>query len=350
MQDDDFTRKEQKIARKLASKKDRSKFKKSNLKKWEQKLQQETDNKLAKQSDWIRGRVIAILPEEIKVDTETETFCCTLGGVLKKEFSQSKTLIAVGDFVLIEPVSCRIVSICERYSVLSRIDHLHKHKQQILATNVDQVLITLSACAPPLKPSLIDRYLIATFKGNMHPVIVINKVDLLEKGSEDDAYCHHVVQLYKDLGLSVVLVSAHTGEGIDDLKKAMQGKVSVFSGQSGVGKSSLINAMTGLSLVVGDMRKIQKGMHTTTSTRLLPLSFGGWCVDTPGIRSFGIWELTQQDLDHYFPEILVLSQQCHYTDCSHTHEPHCHVRTALQAGELSSLRYESYIKLKKELS
>lgn len=314
------------------------------------KRQQENAIKLAKQDDLKKGRVLSILPESISTDTEEGLISCTLGGVLKKEFTQQKNVLAVGDFVLYEPQSHRIVAICERSSVLSRIDHLRRRKEQILAANVDQVLITVSAQSPPLKAALIDRYLIAAFKGKLTPIIVINKIDLLQKRSPEAAYYKLVLSLYKSLHIPILGVSVVTGQGLLALKKLMKGKASVFSGQSGVGKSSLINTLTGLSLAVGDVRKIQKGVHTTTSSKLLPLPFGGWCVDTPGIRSFGIWELTQEDLDHYFPEILELSAQCHYPNCTHTHEPQCHVLDSLKAGNLSPLRYESYLRLREELT
>ena len=126
----------------------------------------------------------------------------------------------------------------------------------------------------------------------------------------------------------------------------MKDKVSVFSGQSGVGKSSLINAVAGYDLLVGDIvDKTQKGAHTTTSTKLLPLSFGGWCVDTPGIKSFGVWQLDKDEVEHYFDEIFSCGHACKYPDCSHTGEEGCAVANAVEKGEISSLRYSSYCAL-----
>ena len=340
------SRREERGKRKEASRKDRSKFKKTDRAKRERLLLEATTAKLNKK-DLLRGRVLAILPEEISVDCEGKIYPCVLGGVLKKEKGSVKNLVTVGDFVLFEKEKGLIVHVEPRKSVLSRLEHLTGKKEQLIAANIDQVLITVSVVAPPLKPSLIDRYIIATRKGNMEPVIVINKVDLLE----NENVLKDFVKTYRSLGLRVLMVSAISGVGMEELKEVMRGKASVFSGQSGVGKSSLINATTGLDLAIGELAiKTQKGSHTTTGAHLIPLACGGWCIDTPGIRSFGMWELKKEDLDAFFPEISEQGLDCKYQNCTHTHEPSCAVRQAVEAGTLSHLRYESYCKLLEEIS
>jgi ribosome biogenesis GTPase len=344
MQDDDLTSKERKTARKMASKLDRSKFKKTDRVKWADRQKRETEEKLLK-LDLIEGRVLMIKPDEIVVDHQGEPLICKIGGILKKEAGSSKNILAVGDFVLIEKASFRIASVRPRKTVLSRTDHLRRRKEQIIASNIDLVLITVSALCPPLKPALIDRYLMASLKGGMQPVIVINKIDLLEVDTPEYELYQDVQKLYKNLQIPIFGVSVQTGEGLDALKSYMKDKACVFSGQSGVGKSSLINAITGLDLPVGELRRLQKGAHTTTAAQLVPLSFGGWCIDTPGIRSFGVWDLTEQDLRDYFPDIFEKATHCRYPNCSHTHEPDCAVQAAVEAGELSILRFESYLKL-----
>ncbi|NGX62169.1 MAG: putative ribosome biogenesis GTPase RsgA [Chlamydiae bacterium] len=342
------TKREQRAARKQARKKDRSKYKKTDRDKHKRLLREDRERKLAKKN-LLRGRVLSITPDEIVVECEGELYSCTLRGELKKEISTDKNLIALGDFALIEPEEKGIVDIEERNSVLSRQEHLRRRKQQVLAANLDQVLITASVGKPPLKPSLVDRYIIATFKGNMSPIIVINKIDLLEKGSLEQKEFETFCTTYQALKIPVLAVSAETEEGIEKLKKQMQGKASVFSGQSGVGKSSLINTMTGLTIPVGEVvEKTRKGVHTTTQAHLVPLEFGGWCIDTPGIRSFGIWELTKEDLFAYFPEIASFSQECKFPNCTHTHEPHCAVKQALEEEKLSQMRFNSYCKLLNE--
>lgn len=342
-------RKERKAARKLASRKDRSKFKKTNLEKRERHLKEKAEVKLSKKS-LKKGRVLAIVPEGILIESDHEEFLCVLGGVLKKEYSRAKNLIAVGDFVLFEQDKKMIAAIEERYSVLSRQDHLRRRQKQLLAANIDQVLITVSVVMPPLKPPLIDRYIIASYKGNMSPVIVVNKIDLLPSDLAEKKLFEDLTATYNALGIPWIGVSVITGEGLKELKTLMTQKASVFSGQSGVGKSSLINAMTGLDLSIGDLaKKTLKGSHTTSSAQLIRLPFGGWCIDTPGIRSLGVWELNREDLDHYFPEIYSLGRACKFPNCTHSHEPDCKVRQAVLEGTLSQLRYESFVKLLYEI-
>lgn len=339
-------RKEDKAERKRAVRSDRSKYKKSDHAKHERKQQASLEKKLAKRH-LIEGRVLALQAGKITVATSNGELVCTLSGLLKKEISRAKNIVTVGDFVRLEEEEQRIVEILPRRSILSRREHLHRHQRQLIAANIDQVLITVSVVAPALKPGLIDRYIIATLKGAMTPVIVINKVDLVEDPQRLEA----LIKTYTELGFTVLSVSAETGEGLEQLMTQMQGKASVFSGQSGVGKSSLINAVTGNNLPTrAVVRKTQKGAHTTSATHLIPLPCGGWCIDTPGIRSFGLWDLQLEDLRLYFPEIAALGEQCRFPNCTHTHEPDCAVKAAEERGELFSLRLESYRKLLTEVA
>lgn len=348
-------RKLSKEERKRASAKDRSKYKKTDR----DKIQKQTD--LLKQTKLDKttlksGRVLSILPEGIVVECEGQRIMCGLRGVLKKEKGQHKNLVTVGDYVLFEPGGEGIGSIASvepRRSILSRADNLSRRKEQIIASNIDQVLITVSVVEPPLKTALIDRYIIAAQKGAMEPILVVNKIDLLNDPffdvslrEQQKEMLKEMIQAYTSLGITVVPISTKTGEGISALKTAMKDKASVFSGQSGVGKSSLINAVTGLKLEIGDIvEKTKKGSHTTTTTNLLPLDFGGWCIDTPGIKSFGVWDLHKEEIEHYFSEIFEVGHQCRFPDCSHTHEEGCAVKTAVNEDRLSLLRYESYLML-----
>jgi len=344
------SRKDGKRERKLAVSKDRSKYKKTDAEKYQKSLDKDREAKLSKQ-DWLEGRVLSIIPQGIIVDCQGETVSCVLKGLLKKDRTQAKNLVAVGDFVLFEKISPTegiIAQVKPRHSILSRADNLSRRKEQLIAVNIDQVLITVSVMNPPLKPSLIDRYIIATQKGHMKPVIVINKMDLLEE-TENEAVAQEIeiyeelVRAYKTLDIPVIALSALDDTGLIELKKVMTDKASVFSGQSGVGKTSLINMVTGLDLRVGDtVERTKKGSHTTTSTRLIPLSFGGWCVDTPGIKSFGVWDLKINEIEGYFTEIHHCGLQCKFPNCTHTHESDCAVLQAVEAGELSPIRYDSY--------
>lgn len=338
-------RKETKLERKIASSTDRSKYKKTDRDKIQNKTKRTIDYK-----DLIAGKVISISPQGIQVDSNGSSFMCSLKGSFKKDKSRLKNLITVGDLVWFELSQNQegsIVKIEERRSILSRADHLSRRKEQLLAANIDQVLITVSVVTPPLKPALIDRYIIAAEKGNMQPIIVVNKIDLLPNGppSEQKLF-QNLISTYADLGIPILAISTVTGEGLNNLIALMQDKTSVFSGQSGTGKSSLINCITQLQLPTGEVvDKTNKGAHTTTSAQLLPLSFGGWCIDTPGIRSFGVWRLDKEEVEGYFPEILKYSLECKYPSCRHLQEPGCAVRSAVETGEISQIRYDSYQKI-----
>jgi len=306
--------------------------------------------------------VLAILPEGILVSSDCVEHLCSLKGSLKQDKNRIKNLVAVGDFVRFEEKGSNegvIFHIEARHSILSRADNLSRTKEQLIAVNIDQVLITTSVVLPPLKPYLVDRYIIAAQKGNMRPVIVINKIDLLDNPSEgisvnigeEKALLEEFVQVYQSLHLKVIPVSIETQKGIEELKEAMHGKTSVFSGQSGVGKSSLINLITGSELDTGSIvQKTKKGSHTTTTTHLIPLENGGFCIDTPGIKSFGIWDLKKEEISAYFPEILRISAKCKFPDCSHLNEPDCAVQRAVEKNRISRLRFGSYCALMSSLS
>ena len=348
-------RKQSKIDRKQAQAKDRSKYKKTDKDKFLQSVKKDHEQKLKGLSSK-QGRVVSIVPEGIVVLSEGKTITCHLKGILKKARTQSKNLVTVGDYVLFDEYEEGhgvIAQVEPRVSVLSRADNLSRRKEQLIASNIDQVIITVSIVHPALKASLIDRYIIAAKKGNMAPIIAITKIDLLTDETVDpvlreveEEMLDIMLQSYPDLGIPVVLISNVTGEGIEELKLLMKDKSSVFSGQSGVGKSSLINAVTGLDIRVGGIvEKTKKGAHTTTTTNLIPLSFGGFCIDTPGIKSFGVWSLEKKELDSYFTEIYEIGRGCKFPDCSHLHEEECAVKEALENEKLSPLRYESYAAL-----
>lgn len=303
----------------------------------------------------VRGRVISIRPQSVLVQTEDDrTYICLLRGLLKKNKTRDKNLVAVGDVVLFEETeegAGLIAHVEPRKTVLSRADNLSRRKQQIIAANVELVLITVSVMRPQLKPFLMDRYIIAARKGGMQPVIVINKVDYLDEPPKElAADLDYEKAIYEEVLSSysepLFPVSVQSGEGILALKEFMRDKVSVFSGQSGVGKSSLINAVAGTNLETGDtVKKTKKGSHTTTTTSLVHLDRGGWCVDTPGIKSFGVWDLRRDELESYFEEISELGKGCKYPNCTHQHEPGCAVLQAVEAETISLLRYESYSRL-----
>jgi len=353
-------RKMGKQSRKEATAKDRSKYKKTDREKFQKSEELHKNIKLSK-DQFLSGTVLSIKPEGIMVECDGKMFTCILRGLLKKEKRQEKNLVTVGDIVLFEtnnPGEGVIAHIEPRKTILSRADNLSRRKEQLIASNIDQVIITGSVVSPALKPSLLDRYIIAAQKGGMEPLIVINKIDLLVGGSKDEEFLaqenelyQETVRAYAETDHKVISVSLMTGQGIDELKAAMRGKSSVFSGQSGVGKSSLINVITGSRQKVGEMvDKTKKGSHTTSTTQLIPLEFGGWCVDTPGIKSFGVWDLKKEEVEQYFSEIHACGSECRFPDCSHRNETGCAVREAVEQGKLSLIRYLSYISLIESVS
>ncbi|HEV3269234.1 MAG TPA: ribosome small subunit-dependent GTPase A [Candidatus Rhabdochlamydia sp.] len=353
----DSDKKTSRKQRKTAEKKDRSKFKKSNQ---DQLLKQ--SKKLVNATD-IQGRVLTIAADGITVFTNEHSYLCSLKGSLKQERDLMKNLIAVGDLVsmqIIDEAHAVITQVLPRSSILSRADNLSRNKQQLIATNVDQVFITASVCSPKLKPLLIDRYIIAAQKGNICPIILINKVDLLdnppdrlslEAVEEEKRLYEEFIHTYKSLNFMVIPLSVITQEGINVLKTQMQNKTSVFSGQSGVGKSSLINLVTGLCFATRQVvKRTGKGSHTTTQARMIPLEGGGYCIDTPGIQSFGIWDIDKKTLSSYFSEIFTTSEGCQFPNCTHREEPNCAVKKAVEKGEISTLRFDSYCALMSSLS
>ncbi|MCB1114385.1 MAG: ribosome small subunit-dependent GTPase A [Chlamydiia bacterium] len=337
----------QRKERRQITAKDRSKYKKSD----QDKLSTEAK---PPEGDFERGRILSITPEGAHVQSGDDSFICQLRGVLKKEKGRDKNLITVGDWVLFEKLEDnegQIVYVEPRFSILSRADNLSRRKQQLIAANIDQVLITASYDEPLFKPVLIDRYLIAAAKGGMKGIIVLNKMDLFDDASEESQeFFDDFLEAYENAGYTVIPTSTKTGDGIDRLKEEMRDKTSVFSGQSGVGKTSLINAVTGLNMRTREVvERTKKGAHTTTYASLIPLEFGGLCIDTPGIKSFGIWDLKPEELGSFYPDIEAFKSDCHFPNCTHTHESDCGVIKAVEEDQLSPIRYEAYQMLLEDL-
>jgi ribosome biogenesis GTPase len=242
----------------------------------------------------------------------------------------------VGDIVRVD--EHRVLAALPRRTVLARTDPHNPNNQRALAANVDVVVIVASVHSPPLRTGLIDRYLIAAQNGSMEPVVVINKTDLLQDQTELEE-----LRVYEGTGVPVILCSVKERRGLDDLLARLAGKTCVFTGHSGVGKSSLVNGLSpGLQLRTGEVE--YKGKHTTTSSTLHDLPNGTRMIDTPGIREFGIFGVEPGELRHFFPEFEEHALNCNFNDCTHTHEPVCAVRDA------NLPRYTTYLRIYKSLS
>lgn len=261
-----------------------------------------------------------------------------------------KSALVAGDRVHLarEGESWRVESVLPRRSVLARPDPFHAHLQKLIAANIDVVVHVVSVKAPPLRPRLIDRFLIAVQRGGAQPVICVNKIDLLDAEQREEEMAKLVV--YRDLGVPVIACSTKTGEGLDELRGAVEGRTAALVGHSGVGKSSILNALNErLQLATRDLMKRGTGRHTTTRATLYDFGGGTYLIDTPGIREFGLWDLDRQTLRDYFPEFDEASEFCRFTNCTHVHEPDCEVKRRLEDGLLNQARYDTYVRLYEDL-
>jgi ribosome biogenesis GTPase / thiamine phosphate phosphatase len=276
-------------------------------------------------------------------DDSGEMHQCATRRLLKTLATDQRHVVAAGDVVWFRPEGKTegiIERVEPRHGVVSRTS---RGRQHVLVANVDQLIIVTSAAEPRVKPNLIDRLLVTAEKAGIRPVICINKIDLIEP-----ADLMPLVGVYAQLGYDVILVSAQTGVGIDLLRDWLAGAESVVSGQSGVGKSSLLNAVEpGLHLRVQTVSaETQKGRHTTTTAELIPIAFGGYVVDTPGIRQFQLWDVIPEEVDGYFRDLRPYVSNCRFPDCTHTHEDHCAVKDAVADGWIDARRYESYVQIR----
>ena len=294
---------------------------------------------------------------------------CTLSAKLWKDFELSSGRvqdvdrkhhdpIAVGDRVAFIPVddgAGLIVEILPRRNALVRTSARPMHGahafEQVIAANLGQVVPVFAATNPEPKWRMLDRLLVAAESGGIPSLVVVTKIDLL-RGQSTEKDLLVVVERYRQIGYPVVLVSAQTGEGLDDLRQTLAGKTSVLAGKSGVGKSTLLNALDPhLDLAAHSVNpKTGKGRHTTSHLEMYPLTFGGAVIDTPGTREFGIWDLQPERLADCFPEMRSLLGRCQFgLSCTHDDEPGCAIRQAVMAGAVSPHRYQSYLRLKADL-
>jgi ribosome biogenesis GTPase len=277
------------------------------------------------------------------------TVDASLRGRLKQTRDDAVKL-AVGDRVTLAPGDrddgWSIVSIMPRQSQLARREPGGRYGERVVVANIDQVVIVFAAANPEPHPRMLDRFLVIAEANAVQACIVINKVDLV-----GEAAAHTRFAPYEAIGYPVHFTSAMQGVGLAVLHDALAGQTSAFSGPSGVGKSSLLNAMyPGLHLRVGAISEsVNKGRHTTVGAVLHPLPDGGAVVDTPGLREIGMWGLTSGDLDLCYREFRPYVPLCRFSDCSHRNEPECAVREAVADGAVSEARYESYVKLYGEL-
>jgi len=276
-----------------------------------------------------------------------ELWCSVAGKLHLKDRTGQKTPVAVGDRVIVrleagneERRVAHIAELFPRTSMLSRPASHGGRIEHVLAANVDQVLIVASALEPAFNPSLVDRLLAVVEWSRLGALLVLNKMDLVTKEPAE-------VAAYRALGYEVFPVSAATGSGVADLRARLAGKVSVVTGHSGVGKSSVLNALEpGLGLVVGEVNAVSgRGTHTTTAAVFVELAAGGAVIDTAGVREFGLFKIPSRELSWLFRDLAAVAPGCKFGDCSHTHEPGCAIEAAVEDGRIAPFRYDSYLKI-----
>lgn len=292
----------------------------------------------------VRGRVLrAIGANHCAIQTvDGKLIECTVRRLVRTMARGGRNAVVVGDEVLIDPKSETtgvIVRVEPRRTTISRGSERHEH---VIAANIDQAVIVSSAAEPQLKPALIDRFIVSAEKGGVRSIICISKVDLVDTQALEE-----VAAVYRSIGYDIVLSSIVTGQGIAELRSLLTDRVSVLTGQSGVGKSSLINALDpDFQLKTAQVSDDSgKGRHTTRVAALLPLSVGGWIVDTPGIRQMQLWDVAPFEVEGYFREFVPIVPDCRFPDCTHSHESDCAIKAAVERGAISPLRYHGYLRM-----
>ncbi len=300
-----------------------------------------TDVMSVDQNKCLAGRVLRVHGLQSVVETEDgRQYRCGVRRVLRTLSIDERNVVSAGDRVWFLPTPNDegvIERVEPRHGLLTRASRGREH---ILVANVDQVVIVMALVEPDLKQHLIDRYLASAEQGGIAPIICLNKADLVHPEPFQP-----LIGLYCQLGIPAFLTSAQSGQGVLRLRELLKDRQTVFAGQSGVGKSSLLNVIQpGLGLRVREVSEVnQKGKHTTTTASLIKLELGGWVVDTPGIRQFELWDMIPEEVEGFFPEMRPFVHLCAFPDCTHTHEERCAIKRAVDRRQISLARYTSYL-------
>lgn len=277
-----------------------------------------------------------------------ETVDCKIKGNFRLKGIKSTNPVAVGDHVEIirnQEGTAFINKIHDRRNYIVRKSINLSKQLHILAANVDQACLVVTVANPETSTTFIDRFLASAEAYSVPVVLLFNKTDLLDE--ELQRYQDMMVNLYETIGYQCVQLSAQTGYGIDKLKEVLRGKITLFSGNSGVGKSTLLNSLIpGLNLKTSEISDAYNlGQHTTTFSEMIPFQGEGWLIDTPGVKGFGSFDMKPEEMSSYFKEIFHFSKDCRFSDCTHTHEPGCAVLKAIEDHYIAESRYKSYLSM-----
>ena len=273
-----------------------------------------------------------------------QLFDCKVKGNFRLKGIRSTNPVAVGDRVTLGEGNW-ITEIEDRKNYIIRKSINLSKQSHILAANIDQALLVITVSKPETSTTFIDRFLASAEAYRVPVILIFNKTDLL---TDDELhYQQMMIQLYENIGYECHAISAEKGEGIKELRPLLEGKITLLSGNSGVGKSTLINKLVpGVNLRTADISDAhQTGMHTTTFSEMIPLAADAWLIDTPGIKGFGTFDMEREELTSYFKEIFEFSKQCRFSDCTHTHEPGCAVLKAVKDHYIAQSRYQSYLSM-----
>lgn len=297
------------------------------------------------EEQYFTGLVLRATGSWYEVMSEGERYQCRIRGKLRLKGVRSTNPVVVGDTVRClkdESGSHVIIDIEPRRNyVIRRASNLSR-ESHIIAANIDQALLLVTLRQPETALEFVDRFLVTCEAYKIPVVILLAKIDL-----QDEEEVDFFRSIYEPIGYRVVAVSSTTGEGVAEVHDMLVGRTTLLSGNSGVGKSTLVQQIDPtLDIRTAEISdNHQKGRHTTTFSTMYPLAEGGALIDTPGIKGFGLLDIEEEELWHYFPEMMHYGRACRFYNCTHTHEPGCAVMAALEEGEISELRYESYLKM-----
>lgn len=275
-----------------------------------------------------------------------EVVLCRLRGKIRLDGIRTTNPISVGDKVLYEKENnkdtCVINKILPRHNVIVRKSVNLSKASHIIASNIDQAILVATIAQPRTSTGFIDRFLVTAEAYHIPTTIVFNKCDLYDE--EQMSQAEELISTFENIGYKSFMISAKTGYRCDELKEIMKDKVSLFSGHSGVGKSALVNRLDpNLNVRVGEISDVhEKGKHTTTFSQMFPLSFGGYIIDSPGIKEFGLYDMEKETLAQRFPEMRNLMHECKFSNCTHLHEPHCAIKDAVENNVIADWRYNDY--------